>query len=87
MDFSNTREMGIPAAPVGRTVSLDHAAELLGVSRRTVYNRIREGRLQTIHTRLGSQRVMVDSVADLLRSSREAPRPPDEPGKTSSTSC
>jgi excisionase family DNA binding protein len=47
---------------VGRSVSLDHAAELLGVSRRTIYNRIREGRLQTIRTRGGSQRVLVVSV-------------------------
>ena len=30
---------------IGRSVSLDHAAELLGVSRRTIYNRIREGKL------------------------------------------
>jgi excisionase family DNA binding protein len=47
---------------IGRTVSLDHAAELLGVSRRTIYNRIREGRLQTIRTLGGSQRVLVDSM-------------------------
>ena len=51
---------------IGRSVSLDHAAELLGVSRRTVYNRIREGRLQTIRTLGGSQRVLVDSVQDSL---------------------
>ena len=49
---------------IGRSVSLDHAAELLGVSRRTIYNRIREGRLQTIRTLGGSQRVLLDSVAD-----------------------
>ena len=49
---------------IGRSVSLDHAAELLGVSRRTIYNRIREGRLQTIRTLGGSQRVLVDSVLD-----------------------
>ena len=30
---------------IGRSVSLDHAAQILGVSRRTIYNRIREGRL------------------------------------------
>jgi excisionase family DNA binding protein len=48
---------------IGRSVSLDHAAELLGVSRRTIYNRIREGRLQTIRTLGGSQRVLLDSVA------------------------
>jgi excisionase family DNA binding protein len=49
---------------IGRSVSLDHAATLLGVSRRTIYNRIREGRLQTIRTLGGSQRVLIDSVQD-----------------------
>jgi excisionase family DNA binding protein len=49
---------------IGRSVSLDHAAELLGVSRRTIYNRIRDGRLQTIRTIGGSQRVLLDSVQD-----------------------
>ena len=39
-------------------------AELLGVSRRTIYNRIREGRLQTIRTLGGSQRVLIDSVQE-----------------------
>ena len=48
---------------IGRSVSLDHAAVLLGVSRRTIYNRIRDGRLQTIRTLGGSQRVLVDSLA------------------------
>lgn len=47
---------------VGRSLSLDHAAELLHVSRRTVYNRIREGRLKTVRTRGGSQRVTLDSL-------------------------
>jgi excisionase family DNA binding protein len=47
---------------IGRSVSLDHAARMLGVSRRTIYNRIREGRLQTIRTLGGSQRVLIDSV-------------------------
>jgi len=49
---------------IGRSVSLDHAAELLGVSRRTIYNRIREGRLQTIRTIGGSQRVLLESVME-----------------------
>ena len=49
---------------IGRSVSLDHAAELLGVSRRTIYNRIREGRLQTIRTIGGSQRVLIDSMTE-----------------------
>jgi excisionase family DNA binding protein len=50
---------------IGRSVSLDHAAQLLGVSRRTIYNRIRDGRLQTIRTLGGSQRVLIDSVTDV----------------------
>jgi excisionase family DNA binding protein len=50
---------------IGRSVSLDHAAELLGVSRRTIYNRIREGRLQTIRTIGGSQRVLLESVVEI----------------------
>ena len=52
---------------IGRSVSLDHAAQLLGVSRRTIYNRIREGRLQTIRTIGGSQRVLVESVSADVR--------------------
>ena len=55
---------GVFEPRIGRSVSLDHAAEILGVSRRTIYNRIREGRLQTIRTLGGSQRVLLDSVQD-----------------------
>ena len=47
---------------LGRSVTIDQAAHLLGVSRRTVYYRIREGRLQTIRTIGGSQRVLLQSV-------------------------
>ena len=49
---------------LGRSVSIDQAASLLNVSRRTVYNRIRDGRLQTIRTLGGSQRVLVESLYD-----------------------
>ena len=52
---------------LGRSVTIDHAADLLGVSRRTVYYRIREGRLQTVRTLGGSQRVLMTSL-DALRS-------------------
>ena len=51
----------------GRSLLISDAAELLGVSRRTVYYRIREGRLLTIRTRGGSQRVLVSSIEILLR--------------------
>lgn len=47
---------------LGRSVTIDQAAEILGVSRRTIYNRIREGKLQTIRTIGGSQRVLVSSL-------------------------
>ena len=54
-----------PAPPqLGRSVTIDQAASLLGVSRRTVYYRIREGRLRTIRTLGGSQRVLVESVQE-----------------------
>src|SRR5258705_4395413 len=50
---------------LGRSVSIDQAATLLNVSRRTIYNRIREGRLHTIRTIGGSQRVLVESLIEL----------------------
>jgi excisionase family DNA binding protein len=54
---------------VGRSVSIDQAAHLLGISRRTVYNRIKEGRLHTVRTLGGSQRVLMVSLQQF------APRP------------
>lgn len=50
---------------LGRSVSIDQAAQLLNVSRRTIYNRIRDGRLMTIRTLGGSQRVLVESLYEL----------------------
>jgi excisionase family DNA binding protein len=47
---------------LGRSVTIDQAAALLQVSRRTIYNRIREGKLQTIRTIGGSQRVLLSSL-------------------------
>ena len=52
---------------VGRSVSIQHAAQILGVSRRTVYNRIRDGKLQTIRTLGGSQRVLTASLDEVRR--------------------
>ena len=51
----------------GRSVFVEEAATLLGVSRRTVYYRIRERKLRTIRTRCGSQRVLLESIEALLR--------------------
>ena len=54
---------------LGRSISIEQAAQLLGVSRRTVYYRIRDGRLRTIRTIGGSQRVLTDSVEEMRGSS------------------
>jgi excisionase family DNA binding protein len=65
------------------------AAEVLGVSRRTVYYHIRAGRLATIRTRCGSQRVLWSSIETWLCRARDehqgagiagAARP-DRPGR------
>ena len=65
MRRTDTTSESVSEPRIGRSVSLDHAAQLLGVSRRTIYNRIRDGRLQTIRTLGGSQRVLLDSVQDI----------------------
>ena len=74
MQVTDNTPEGLSEPRIGRSVSLDHAAELLGVSRRTIYNRIREGRLQTIRTIGGSQRVLLDSVNDSLGEAMNATR-------------
>ena len=51
---------------LGRSVSIDQAAQLLGVSRRTIYNRIKDGRLSTVRTRGGSQRVLLVSLQQFV---------------------
>lgn len=57
-------QLGRTDSPVrlGRSVSIDQAAHLLGLSRRTIYNRIKDNRLQTIRTPGGSQRVLMESL-------------------------
>jgi len=50
-----------PELKYGRSVSLMQAASLLQVSRRTIYNRIRDGQLATIRIH-GSQRVLTSSL-------------------------
>lgn len=51
---------------VGRSFLIEDAARLMGVSRRTIYYRIRAGRLRTIRTRCGSQRVLLSSMEALV---------------------
>jgi len=56
-----------------RSVFVEDAAVILGVSRRTVYYRIRAGLLQTLRTRNGSQRVLLESIHLLANSTARAP--------------
>jgi excisionase family DNA binding protein len=68
---------------LGRSVTIDQAAALLHVSRRTIYNRIRDGKLQTIRTIGGSQRVLLSSLDQNRRPawSTASPEPaPDSDG-------
>ncbi|HEX3704747.1 MAG TPA: helix-turn-helix domain-containing protein [Vicinamibacterales bacterium] len=69
--------MGAPAS-----LLILQAAELLGLSRRTVYYRIREGRLRTIRTRCGSQRVLIESLEALLREEQRNKALAPAPGST-----
>jgi excisionase family DNA binding protein len=52
---------------VAKSVFVERAAELLGVSKRTIYYRIRQGRLRTVRTKGGSQRVLIESLDALMR--------------------
>ena len=68
----------------GRSLLIEDAAIVLGVSRRTVYYRIREGRLETLRTRGGSQRVLLSSIERLLHEGRRVLAGGDE-GVSAST--
>ena len=58
-----------------RSLLIGQAAELLGVSRRTIYYRIQEGRLRTIRTRGHSQRILLSSIFELLQQIRAKAAP------------
>jgi excisionase family DNA binding protein len=68
---------------LGRSVTIDEAATRLHVSRRTIYNRIRDGTLQTIRTIGGSQRVLVTSLEDSKRPSWTGIKFESTPGDSS----
>jgi excisionase family DNA binding protein len=64
-DASNgTAQALISGQFAARSLSLAQAREALGVSRRTLYYWIKRGRLQTVRTSMGSQRVLVASVKE-----------------------
>ena len=45
-----------------KTVSIPRACELVGVSRRTIYNWIASGKVQYVRTAGGSVRIFVDTL-------------------------
>ena len=56
-----------------KTVSIPHACELVGVSRRTIYNWLASGKLDYVRTAGGSVRIFVDSLwRDPVRSGEHA---------------
>ena len=59
-----------------QTLSIMKACELVGVSRRTIYNWMSSGKVEYVRTAGGSVRIFVDT---LWRSPQESPRPrPDD---------
>ncbi len=63
---------------LGRSVSIDQAAAMLGVCRRTIYNRIQDGSRQTVRTLGTSQRVLVESIDEYRQAIGDEPARPAE---------
>ena len=58
--------------PDRKTVSIPRACELVGVSRRTIYNWLSAGKLEYVRTAGGSVRIFVDTLwRDPRRSDRQ----------------
>jgi excisionase family DNA binding protein len=64
MDDRSEATRTAPDSQLGRSASIERAAQVLGVSRRTIYYWIRAGRLLTVRTLGGSQRVLLDSLRE-----------------------
>ena len=58
-----------------KTISINKASELVGVSRRTIYNWITSGKVEYIRTAGGAVRIFVDTLW----------RPPNRPDSRPST--
>ena len=59
-----------------KTVSIPKACELVGVSRRTIYNWLASGKIEYVRTAGGSVRIFVDT---LWRDPNDASRPAVSP--------
>jgi excisionase family DNA binding protein len=60
-----------------KTISIMKACELVGVSRRTIYNWLSSGKIEYVRTAGGSVRIFVDT---LWRDPHKAERPATLPG-------
>jgi excisionase family DNA binding protein len=58
-----------------KTISIMKACELVGVSRRTIYNWLSSGKIEYVRTAGGSVRIFVDT---LWRDPHHADRPADD---------
>jgi excisionase family DNA binding protein len=56
-----------------KTISIMKACELVGVSRRTIYNWLSSGKIEYVRTAGGSVRIFVDT---LFRDPNDSERPP-----------
>jgi excisionase family DNA binding protein len=59
-----------------KTISIMKACELVGVSRRTIYNWLSSGKIEYVRTAGGSVRIFVDT---LWRTPNEGERPAVQP--------
>lgn len=59
-----------------KTVSIPRACDVVGVSRRTIYNWMASGKVQYVRTAGGSVRIFVDTLWREPLPLTEAPAPP-----------
>lgn len=67
------------------SLSLDQAAARLGKSRRSIYNYINAGRLLTLRTLGGSQRVTIESIERFETVNKKGMRQPPDARQPTST--
>lgn len=63
-----------------KTVSIPRACELVGVSRRTIYNWIASNKIQYVRTAGGSVRIFVDTLWREPNGSQDSPAWPASQG-------
>jgi len=59
-----------------KTISIMKACELVGVSRRTIYNWLSSGKIEYVRTAGGSVRIFVDTLWRDANSNRAPVQPP-----------